>query len=77
MAEYEAEQQRREEDRRAEYERQQKGYKAEQARREKLRKARVIKTQFKPLANICLSWLTLDGKSVARLLEIFMTFTIH
>src|ERR1700744_1888446 len=41
MAEYEAEQQRREEERRAENERQQKEYEVEQARREKLRKARV------------------------------------
>src|SRR6201996_8205642 len=41
MAEYAAEQQRREEERRAEYERQQKEYEAEQARREKQRKARL------------------------------------
>ena len=41
MAEYEAEQQRREEERKAEYERQQKEYEAEQARREKQRKARL------------------------------------
>src|ERR1700761_6246874 len=41
MAECAAEQQRREEERRAEYERQQKEYEAEQARREKQRKARI------------------------------------
>lgn len=40
MPEYAADQQRREEERRVEYERQQKKYEAEQARREKLRKAR-------------------------------------
>jgi len=41
MAEYEAEQQRREEERKAEYERQQKEYEAEQARRKEQRKARI------------------------------------
>lgn len=41
MAEYQAEQQRKEEERKAEYERQQKEYEAEQARREKQRKARM------------------------------------
>jgi len=41
MAEYAAEQQRREEERKAEYERQQKEYEVEQARREKQRKARL------------------------------------
>ncbi len=41
MAEYQAEQQRKEEERKAEFERQQKEYEAEQARREKQRKARV------------------------------------
>lgn len=41
MAEYQAEQQRREEERQAEYERQQKEYEAEQARREEQRKARL------------------------------------
>jgi ParB family chromosome partitioning protein len=41
MAEYQAEQQRKEEERKAAFDRQQKEYEAEQARREKLRKARV------------------------------------
>jgi ParB family chromosome partitioning protein len=41
MAEYQAEQQRKEDERKAEFERQQKEYEAEQARRDKLRKARV------------------------------------
>ena len=41
MSEYQAEQQRKEEERKAEFERQQKEYEAEQARREKQRKARV------------------------------------
>lgn len=41
MAEYQADQQRREEERKAEFERQQKEYEANQARREKQRKARV------------------------------------
>ena len=41
MAEYQAEQERREQERKAEFERQQKEYEAEQARRDKQRKARV------------------------------------
>ena len=41
MAEYKAEQERKEEERKAEFERQQKEYEAEQARRDKQRKARV------------------------------------
>jgi ParB family chromosome partitioning protein len=41
MAEYNAEQERKEEQRKAEFERQQKEYEAEQTRREKLHKARV------------------------------------
>ena len=45
MADYQAEQQRKEEERKAEYERQQKEYEAEQARREQQRKARLATFQ--------------------------------
>ena len=45
MAEYKAEQGRKEEERKAEFDRQQKEYEAEQARRDKQRKARVATSE--------------------------------